>query len=144
MNRKNLRKMLPLCIITLFITLVAAPTALGTQNRGPELEITAITGGFGKVCIEITNTGDVVAEEVVSTISVSGGLYNRIDVYKQCSGCGQCNSSILPGEVKTECTDQFIFGFGALDISATANATGVSTVEQTAQGFIIGPFLLIQ
>ena len=144
MNRKYLMKMLQVSLITLFITIVAAPTAIGTQSLGPELEITAITGGFGKVCIEITNTGDTVAEDVVSTISVSGGLLNRIDVYKQCSGCGQCNSSILPGEVKTECTDQFIFGLGGLDIVATANATGVSTVEQTAQGFIIGPFVIIQ
>jgi hypothetical protein len=76
-------------------------------------------------------------------ISVKGGLFNRIDIYKECSGCPGCNTSIPPDGIKTECTDQFIFGLGSVEIVATANATGVSTVEETATAFVLGPFVLI-
>ena len=138
---------LNLCIGTIIVLLMitTAPITAGIEgNLGPELEISSIKGGFAKVCIEIENIGDSVAEEVKSTISVKGGFLNRIDIFKECSGCGHCNTSILPGDIKKECTDQFIFGIGPIDIVATANATGLSTIEKTATGFVIGPFVIVQ
>lgn len=144
MNRmKYLRILVGPGVISILLMMAFAPMSASTQTLGPELKIQNISGGFGKVCIEIVNVGDEVAEEVKSTISVKGGLLDGIDIYKECSGCGGCNSSIPPDGIKTECTEQFIFGFGSVDIVATANATGVSTVEEIATAFVFGPFILL-
>jgi hypothetical protein len=112
-------------------------------NFGPELEISKIKGGIARVSIEIHNIGDSVAENITSTISVKGGFLNRIDIFDECSGCGHCNNSIPPGEIKMESTHQFIFGLGPIDIIATANASGVPTIENAASGFVIGPIVII-
>ena len=145
MKEKNLKLNLGIIAILVLLTINIAPMISGLENNlGPELEITAIKGGFSNVCIEIHNTGDTVAENVSSTISVKGGFFNRINIFKECSGCGQCNSSIIPGGSKLECTNQLILGIGSIDIIATVNATGVSTIEKTATGFVIGPFVIVQ
>jgi hypothetical protein len=142
-NMKYIRVLIGTGIISLLVMMTFVPMGLGIQNFGPELEIQSIQGGLGKVAIEIVNVGDVIAEEVVSTISVKGGLLNNIDIFKTCSGCGSCNNSIPPDGVKIESTSQFIFGLGSVDIMATANATGIPTVEKTATAFVIGPFVLL-
>jgi len=145
MKKRNLK--LNLCIITVIalLMIITAPMTAGLEgNLGPELEISDIKGGFAKVCIEIQNIGDNIAEEVSSTISVEGGFFNRIDIFKECSGCGHCNTSILPGCSKKECTDQLILGIGPIEIIATVNATGLSTIEKTSTGFVIGPFVIVQ
>ena len=143
MSKRSLETRILVGAVFILLTASLVPLTAGVENSSAELEITAIRGGFGKVCIEIKNVGDEVAEQVVSTISVKGGIFNRIDVFKLCSGCGQCNNSIPPDGFKEECTDQFIFGFGSVDIVATVNATGVSTVEKTASAFVIGPLVIV-
>ena len=130
--------------ILILILLTTTPLITSTTPLEPELEIQTITGGIGKVCIVIKNNGNTTAEDVISTISVTGGLFNQIDSYKVCSGCTSCNTSIAPGETKTECTDQFIFGIGPVDIIATANATGLPSIEKTTTGFVLGPFILVK
>lgn len=145
MRKRHLKLNLGIMTILVLLTINLAPMISGLGNNlGPELEISDIKGGFSKVCIEIQNTGDAVAEKVTSTISVKGGILNRIDIFKTCSGCGQCNNSIVPGGSKIECTDQLIIGIGSIDIIATANATDVATIEKTATGFVIGPFVIVQ
>lgn len=145
MKERHFKRNLGIGVALVLLVATVIPVTVGMKGTvGPEIEISAIQGGFGKVCIEIQNIGDTVAEDVVSTISVTGGIFNRINVFQECSGCGQCNTSIPPGGMKQECTNQFIFGIGSIDIVATANATGLATVEETATGFVIGPFVIIQ
>lgn len=130
-------------LVLLFMTIT--PIAIGIQsNLSPELEISSIKGGFSSVTIEVENSGDMAAEEVATTISVKGGILNRIDIFSECSGCGQCNNTIPPGGSKVEGVHEFIFGIGSIEIIATANATGVPTVEKTTTGFIIGPLVIIK
>ena len=142
-TKKTYKKIIAISILLLITHTIVIPTSAEQQTIGPQLEITAINGGLGKICIQIQNTGDEIAEEIVSTIHVTGGLFNQINVYKECSGCGQCNTSLPPGEIKTECIDQFLLGIGSIHIIATVNASEVPTVEETASGFIIGPFVLL-
>lgn len=140
----NLNKEIQITLVLFFVTLT--PISIGMEGNivGPFLEITAIKGGFAKVSIEIKNIGDTVAEDVASTISVKGGLLNRINVFKKCTGCGHCNTSIPPNGTKKERTDKLILGFGSIDIIATANATDVPTIEKTAKGFVVGPLVIIK
>lgn len=141
MKKRNLT--IGAILVLLFVTVM--PMTAGLHNNpAPELDISLIKGGFASVSIEVLNIGDMVAEEVATTISVKGGLLNRIDIFSQCSGCGQCNDSILPGGRKIESTHEFIFGLGSIDIIATANATGVTTVEKISIGFVIGPIVIIK
>jgi hypothetical protein len=143
MIKNKLSKKLGISLV-LIVILTTTMISSVQSKFGPELEISSINGGIGRVSIEILNVGDSVAEKVVSTISVKGGFLNRIDVFKECSGCGHCNTSILPGNTKVESTDQFILGLGPIDIIATANATGLPTVEEVTTGFIIGPIVIVK
>lgn len=146
MKEKHLKLNQSILIASVLLFLTLTPITVGLEGNiiSPALEITAIKGGLAQVSIEIKNTGDTVAEDVALTISVKGGLLNRINIYKKCTGCGHCNTSIPPNGTKKERTSKPIFGLGSVDIIATANATGVPTIEKTAKAFIIGPFVLIQ
>jgi len=110
----------------------------------PKLEIVHIKSRICRVCTEIKNIGDVDAEKVLITISVKGGIFNRINISKTCSGCGSCNTSIAPNASKIECTDGFIMGFGNVDITVTAEAVNADKVTDTKNGLVFGFFILIK
>jgi len=126
---RKIRLDIKLGLIFLSMMVVSSTISIATEGDfGPELEISTIKGGIARISIEIQNNGDSVAENVTSTISVKGGFLNRIDIFDECSGCSHCNNTISPGENKIESTNQLIFGLGAIDIVATANATGTPTI----------------
>jgi len=142
---KKSRLEIKLGLIFLSMLVVSSTISIATEgNFGPELEISTIKGGIFRVSIDIKNIGDSFAENVTSTILVKGGFLNRIDIFDECSGCPDCNSTLLPGDIKKESTHQLVFGLGPIDIVATANASGIPTVEKTASGFVIGPIVFIK
>ena len=131
-------------IMMLFIGLVG-PMQANELNSETELEISAIEGGMGKVTLEIANIGEVIAEDISSSISVKGGLLNKIDIYHECSGCSSCGTTLDPGATKTESTSEvgIIFGFGPVEISVMADATNADQVTQTTNGFVFGLFVIV-
>lgn len=115
------------------------------KENSVELEISNIRGGIGKVLIDIKNTGDTVAEDLTSTISVTGGLFNKIDIYHECSGCSDCGTTLDPGAIKTESTGEsgFIFGLGRVDVFVSVSATNAGEVTQTLNGIVIGALVIM-
>ena len=135
-------------IITIFIAflLVSTIQAVGSQNNDTTtLEITDIRGGIGGVTVDIKNTGSVTAENFFITISVKGGLLNKIDILQECGGCGDCGTTIAAGEIKSESTLESgsIMGFGQIDIVVTAEADNADLVSVETNGFVLGPLVLI-
>jgi hypothetical protein len=133
-------------MITIFILILTSFSVLPHAEPfpGSELEIVRIYGRIGRVCTEIKNIGDQEAEEVVITITVQGGIFQRINVTKICSGCGSCNTTIPPNGSKIECTNTFILGLGNIDITVTAEANNSAKVTNTKTGLVIGFFIIIQ
>jgi hypothetical protein len=136
-------------ISSLFVTLILASILLGTTAAAAgqtTLEITEIKAGIGKVSLTVKNTGNETATNITTVIAVTGGLLQRINVTKICSGCGQCNNTILPGATKTESTSEagFILGIGPVTIATSAEALNAAKVTKTASGFVLGPFIIIK
>ena len=132
--------------ILIAVVLASAIQVVGNQNNDTTtLEIADIRGGICKVTADIKNTGSVDAESFKITLSVKGGLFNNIDIYQECSGCGNCGLTIPAGEIKTESTREsgLIIGFGQVAIIVTAEAANADLVTEEATGFVLGPFVLI-
>ena len=131
-------------VIALVITGIQCISARETEDT--ELQISSIKGGLLQVSIDIENIGSVTAENITSSISVTGGIFNKINVYHECSGCGSCGTTLEPGEIKTESTLEsgIIFGFGPITVDVTADALNADMVTASTQGFVIGFFVLIQ
>ena len=131
-------------IILLSLLLSTVGTSGATITTTTELAITDISGGFGSVTAEITNLGEVTAEGVTSTISVQGGLFDKINLAHVCAGCSACGTTLDPGLTKTENTREvgMIFGFGSVTITVTADAENANKVTEVVDGFVLG-FLVI-
>ena len=131
-------------VIVLVITGIQCISARETEDT--ELQISSIKGGLLQVSIDIENIGSVTAENITSSISVTGGILNKINVYHECSGCSSCGTTLEPGAIKTESTREagIIFGFGPITVDITADALNADMVTASAQGFVIGFFVLIQ
>jgi hypothetical protein len=138
-------KLIGLSVFTLFIFLTLSPIIVSEETANTELEISDIRGGLAGVTADIKNIGEVPAEHFLITISVQGGILNRIDVFKECGGCGDCSTIIQPGEIKSETTleGEVIIGFGSIDVTVTASAENADLVSQEITGFIIGPFIIL-
>ncbi len=110
-----------------------------TYGRNTPLRITEITGGFGKICVEINNNHDSAIEDITWSITVQGGILNRINVVTE----GTIDV-LDEGASEIVCTDRFIFGLGPIEITATAesNTAGIST--RTSGGTVLLFFIIIQ
>lgn len=132
--------------ILLMIVLASTIQVVGSQNNdSTTLEIIDIQGGLFGVTAFIKNTGSVEAESFRITLSVKGGLLNKIDVFQDCSGCGNCGTTIPIGEIKIESTKESgnIIGFGQVDIIVTAEADNADLVTREVTGFVLGPYIII-
>ncbi len=131
-------------VMALFLTAIQCVSASETEDT--ELTISSVKGGLAKVSIDIENVGSITAENITSSISVTGGILNKINVLHECSGCSSCGTTLEPGAIKTESTLEsgIIFGFGPITIDITAGALNADTVTMTVSGFVIGVFVLIQ
>jgi hypothetical protein len=131
-------------IIILGFLIATAGISSAKINANTELAITSITGGLGSVTAEIKNLGEVTAEGVTSTISVKGGIFDKINLAHACAGCSACGTTLDPGLTKTENTREagILFGFGSVTITVTADAQNANEVTETMNGFVLG-FLVI-
>ena len=132
--------------ILITFLLVSTIQVVGSQNNDTTtLEIADISGVIGGVTTDIKNTGSATAENFFITISVKGGLLNRIDIIQECGGCGSCGTTITAGEIKSESTLESgsIMGFGPITVVVTAEADNADLVTKEVNGFVLGPFVLI-
>ena len=146
MRKKNLLlKIVGFLVVLMLFFGTFGATCVGEEPASTELQILSIKGGIGKVTLEVKNVGDVVAEDIKLIISVKGGLLGRIDLYKECTGCDQCGTTLDPSATRTESTAEkgLIFGLGAVEIYVSANASNADEVTQTTNGFVIGFLVLI-
>jgi hypothetical protein len=98
----------------------------------PHIEIGEITGGFGSVTVQITNTGAGDAVNVNWSISLQGGL---VLLGRQTTGT---LLKIVPGFTPQIHTG-FLFGLGKVTIEVSA-----ATTEKTVSAFLLGPFVILQ
>lgn len=145
-QKKNLRRKSSLCIGIMLVFIAVVSSFAAAQQTQAIFEITEAKGGFGTVSITVKNIGDSTAKNITIIISVKGGILNKIDIEKVCSGCSMCNATIKPNATKTESTSGagFIIGLGPITITASAEATDTAKVEKTFSGFVLGPFVLIK
>lgn len=132
--------------ILIAILLTSSIHVLGSNNNvTTTLEITDVRGGIGGVTADIKNIGIVTADNFFITISVTGGILNKIYILKECGGCGGCGTTIASGDIKSESTleSDFIIGFGKIDIIVTAEADNADLVSIETNGFVLGPLVLI-
>lgn len=110
-----------------------------------ELEISNIKGGFGSISADVKNSGEYIAENVTIIINVNGGLFSNINLTHSCSGCSKCGTTLDPGKIKTENTREsnFIFGFGKINITISADATNSNEIRINKTGFVFGPFVQV-
>jgi thiol-disulfide isomerase/thioredoxin len=95
-----------------------------------ELEISA---GIGSISAQLTNVGSLSISDIDWSIYVNGGFLGLIDSFTQ----GNIETLAAGEEILLK-TNQTLFGLGPLTISVTVN---IGT--KTAQGFILGPFIIL-
>jgi len=132
-------------LIVLMVLLSFSSLGAGISDDQTELEIVSMKAGFGAIIIEIENIGSETASNIASSIQISGGLFNRIDLMHVCDGCSVCGSTLAPGAVKTESSREagFLFGFGPITIKCTASAKNADLISMTKQATLIGPILIL-
>lgn len=80
-----------------------------------QLEIVSISGGFGRISIDIKNIGDSISEDIDWSIFVEGGIFDRINVLSE-----DVINSLQPNDTVT-IQSNFIIGFGAVKITVNVN-----------------------
>lgn len=115
-------------------------TFIANTSDAPKLEISKIRGGIGRVFIDIKNVGGATVHAIDWTISVNGGLLGNINIESECD---TCTEPLEVDEIFVERTDKFIFGFGSIEINATAKADDADEVTTKATGFVLGPFVIV-
>jgi len=112
---------------------------LTVEIDGPFLEIGEIKGGLLKASGEIKNVGAGIASNVKRSITVRGGILNKILIVT--------NSTIDkldPGVVTIAETDKSIWGLGNVKITVVTSAPGVSHISKTVDGYVFLFFVIIK
>jgi len=133
-------------IIIALLLLISISIAIGKTTTQTELEINDIRGGIFSVEVDIINVGEVTAEDVSISIFIQGGIFNKIHIFHECSGCTNCSTTLDPGLTKTEKSREggILVGFGNVEIIVNAGANNAELVTETLQGYVIGPLVIIQ
>jgi hypothetical protein len=144
-QKKNLRKASGISIILMLVCIAVSASCTATQQAQTILDITEVTGSLGTVTMTVKNIGDSTAEKITMSISVKGGILNRINIEKICDGCDACGTTLEPNAIKTESTAEAgkIIGFGPITITASAAADNAEKVEKIYTGFVLGPFVIV-
>ena len=145
MNKNRLKLRIVGLIAGLILSMTFGPICIGEETTETKLEINEVVGHIGAVVVAVTNVGDTVAEDIIITISVEGGILGNIDIHHECVGCNQCGTTLEPGAMKIESTleEGFIIGFGQVEIIVTASASNADEITKTLNGLVIGPIIII-
>jgi hypothetical protein len=100
------------------------------SSRRPRLVIENIKGRFNKISVDIRNIGDQDVASVKWSISVKGGILQRIDL----RSTGTINT-LLKQSGATVITDRIPLGLERLEITVMVEASGGEPVRKTASGF---------
>ena len=114
-------------------------TCFKTYGKASDLEIGEITGGLCKICVEINNNYDSAIEDIAWSISVQGGILNRINVVTE----GTLDV-LDAGASEIVCTDRFIFGLGPIEITVTAESDTAGISTRISGGTVLLFFIIIQ
>jgi hypothetical protein len=133
-------------VIVVLLLLISISLAIGETTSQTELEITDVRGGLFSVEVDVTNTGEAIAEDVSISIFIQGGIFNKIHVFHECSGCTSCGTTLEPGLIKTEKSREggILIGFGNVEIIVNAGANNADLIEETLQGYVIGPLVIVK
>ena len=131
-------------IVLLFLIYISL--VIGKTVSQTELEINDVRGGIFSVEVDVKNIGEVIAEDVAISIFVQGGIFNKIHIFHECSGCTNCGTTLEPGLIKTEKSREggILVGFGNVEIIVNAGANNADIVTETLQGYVIGPLVIVQ
>jgi len=101
----------------------------GEPQMYPKIEIIEVFGGIG-ISATITNTGDAPATDVNWTITVTGGIFDRVNV--------EVTDIIASLEVDDEVTitTGVFFGLGPIEVTVEARCTEGSSDEKMTEGTI--------
>lgn len=134
-----------LLIIGLTTAMMLIPTISSQTTETTTIEFIDIHGGLGGVTVDITNTGEMTANDLIVTITINGGFFNTIDLTKECTGCGVGGANLEPGEIKSKGTlgAGTLFGIGPIQITASAEASNADEIFLEASGFILGVFVIL-
>ena len=145
MNKSRLKLKIVGLIAVLMLLMAFGPISIGEETAETELEIHGVKGKTGELVVAVLNVGDTIAENIIITISVEGGILGKIDINHECVGCSQCGTTLEPGSMKIESTQEegLIVGFGQVEIIVTASASNANEVTRTLNGLVIGPFIII-
>jgi len=110
----------------------------------PTLEIENITGNGGLlsggvVSAELFSTGEADAEDIEWTITVTGGIFNRINV----TTTGTIDN-LATGSMMVINTEDPIYGLGNVDITITVTAPNTTLIRERAEGFVFLFYLIIR
>jgi len=145
MNKNRLKLRFVGLIVGLILLTAFEPISIGEETTETELEIHGIEGKIGEVIVAVLNVGDTIADNILITISVEGGILGNIDIHHECVGCDQCGTTLEPGAMKIESTleEGFIIGFGQVEIIVTASASNAVEITKTLNGLVLGPIIII-
>ena len=133
-------------ILGILTGLLLLPSISSQTTETTTIDIIGINGGVGGVIVDVKNTGENIATDIWVITTVTGGMFNSIDINHECTGCGACESTLDPGLVKSENTLEagVLFGIGPVEISTSAGASNADAISMEKTGFAIGPFVIIQ
>lgn len=141
---KNMRT--PILVMCMISTLLLLPSITGQYTEPTTIEIIDISGGFGGITVNVENTGDITANDLWVMTTISGGIFQKINILHECTGCSACSTTLAPGAIKSENSREagLLFGFGPIAITTSAGASNADEVTTEATGLAIGPFVLVQ
>jgi hypothetical protein len=128
--------------VTVFILACLIISTVGSAAGPTTLKIEKINGIRGRVCFTVRNIGNETAENLSTTILITGGILHRININVTCQGGCGCNQTLMPNATATRCVKTF--GLGPIDITVSAKALNAPEVSATVTGFVIGPFVFIK
>jgi len=125
-----MKVILPVAIIGILLLGSVAVVAYAEPEK--TAEIVEVKGGIGKISYSIENTCTIQIHNLECTVNVNGGMMNSI---------GISDTSVVKTlefqATQTSKTNDFIFGFGKIDISIDVDFAD----SWTGEGFIVGPVL---
>ena len=126
-----MKKIIPIVVVGILV--LGGLGAVARNELKKSTEIVEVTGGIGHINIAIENTGEYTFDKLAWTMSVQGGVFEKIKL-KDSGFITELD--IHTTEVSKAGT--FIFGLGQVDIRI--NAEYAETWVGTA--LVFGPFIL--